>query len=89
MGQGSGHLEYPDRYNDMREKKHKYDWAKQSVCTHDNYKVYTDPIGVTNELWPLRCPQRKFGIFFNPPNQTHALENYRCFDLVRLHHWYC
>jgi hypothetical protein len=26
-------------------------------------KVYTDPIGVENRLWPLQCPQRKFGIF--------------------------
>ena len=28
-------------------------------------KVYTDPIGVENGLWPLRCPQSKFGIFKN------------------------
>jgi hypothetical protein len=27
-------------------------------------KVYTDPIGIKNGLWPLRCPQRKFGISF-------------------------
>ena len=26
-------------------------------------KVYTDPIGVENGLWPFRCPQRKLGIF--------------------------
>ena len=27
-------------------------------------EVYTDPIGVENRLWPLWCPQRRFGIFF-------------------------
>ena len=28
-------------------------------------KVYTDPIGVKNGLWPLRCPQRKFCISYS------------------------
>jgi hypothetical protein len=27
-------------------------------------EVYTDPIGVKNRLWPLRCLQRKFLFFY-------------------------
>ena len=35
------------------------------VCTlvTTKNKVYKDPIGVKDGLWPLRSPQRKFGIF--------------------------
>ena len=35
------------------------------MCAHvtTKSKVYTDPIGVENGLWPLRCPQIKFVIF--------------------------
>ena len=28
-------------------------------------KVYRDPIGVENGLWPLQCLQMKFGILLN------------------------
>ena len=31
-------------------------------------KVYTDPIGVENGLWPLRCPQRNLEFFYNEDN---------------------
>jgi hypothetical protein len=34
------------------------EWALMTTQS----KVCTDDIGVKNRLWPLRCPQRKFGI---------------------------